>query len=292
MPKHKEIAIITSSGAQWLPIPIERAIQKAGGKPLSLNPSTDSAVASGALRDIITRCTAIVADFTTYSPDVMFAVGLAQGLGKPIIPLAVSFLDIPTTLQSIQFMLLGEFPNEEDFSDRLAAILSDVLKTPDKYSYESALEFRSKKQRIFVSYSHSDKEYVERLLVHLRPLQKQGMLELWVDTHLRAGDNWKNEIQKALERATAAILIISADFLASDFIVDNELPPLLRNAEEKGTRILPLIAKPCRFTRDPNLKHFQSINDPKEALVLLDSGHQEKILDALCAEVERYINKG
>jgi hypothetical protein len=51
---------------------------------------------------------------------------------------------------------------------------------------------------------------------------------------LRAGDKWKREIEKALQRATAAVLLVSADFLASDFITDNELPPLLKNAEEQG----------------------------------------------------------
>lgn len=290
MQKDNEVAIITSSGAEWLPIPVEKAIQKAGGKPLSVNPSIDSVVANGALRDVIARCKAVVADFTAFSNDVMFAVGLAQGLGKPIIPLASSFLDIPTTLQSLQFVILGQFKNEQEFSNRLAGVLSDLFKAPEKYTYESALESRSKKQQVFISYSHSDRECVERLLVHLRPLQKQGKLELWVDTHLRAGDKWRDEIQNALERATVAILIISADFLASDFIIENELPPLLKNAEEKGTRVLPLIAKPCRFTRDPHLKHFQSINDPKEALVLLDLGRQEKVLDSLCAEVERHVN--
>ena len=222
----------------------------------------------------------------------MYIIGLAQALDKPIIPVAISFADIPKNLESLQCITIGDIATEEEFIGKLVSILEDVVKHPGKYSYESALEERSKKQSIFISYSHSDKEYLDRLLVHMSPLKKQGILDLWVDTHLRAGDKWKNEIEKALDRATAAILIISADFLASDFIIENELPPLLKSAEQKGTRIIPLIAKPCRFTRDPNLKHFQSINDPKEALILLDSGGREKILDLLCAEVERYVNKG
>lgn len=166
------------------------------------------------------------------------------------------------------------------------------LPDKSKYSYptyalETLPEEQHKRQSIFISYSHSDKEYLDRLLVHLRPLQKQGKMKVWADTHLRAGDKWRHEIQKALESATAAVLIISADFLASDFIVDNELPPILKSAEEKGTRIIPLIVKPCRFTRDPTLNQFQSINDPKDALALLNKGHQERILDELCAQLEQ-----
>ena len=112
-----------------------------------------------------------------------------------------------------------------------------------------------------------------------------------MDTRLRAGDRWRKEIDKALQRAIVAILLVSADFLASDFITDNELPPLLRNAEERGTRVIPIIVKPCRFTRDKNLRHFQSVNDPKRALVLLSDGEQELIYDRVAAEVEKWLQK-
>ena len=54
-----------------------------------------------------------------------------------------------------------------------------------------------------------------------------------------SGEKWKQKIEKALNDASIAILLISADFIASDFIINNELQPLLKNAEEKGTVILP-----------------------------------------------------
>jgi len=115
---------------------------------------------------------------------------------------------------------------------------------------------------------------------------------LWVDTRLRAGDRWRKEIEKALGRATVAILMVSADFLASDFITNNELPPLLKSAEERGVRILPLIVKPCRFARDASLRHFQAINDPKNSLALLPQGEQEVLYDQVAAEVERWLRRG
>jgi TIR domain len=127
--------------------------------------------------------------------------------------------------------------------------------------------------------------------VHLKPLEKEGLLQLWVDTRLRAGDKWKREIEKALRRATVAVLLVSADFLASDFITDNELPPLLKNAEEQGTRVIPLIVKPCRFTRDKSLRSFQAVNDPNRAIVLLSTGQQELIYDQVASEIESWLQK-
>src|SRR6218665_3206938 len=91
-----------------------------------------------------------------------------------------------------------------------------------------------KGNHIFISYSHKDAEYLERLLVHLKPLERDGLIDTWVDTRLLAGDRWKKEIDAALKKARVAVLLVSADFLASDFIINNELPPLLKAAEEQG----------------------------------------------------------
>lgn len=145
-------------------------------------------------------------------------------------------------------------------------------------------------QNVFISYSHQDKEFMHRLLVHLRPLEKKGLIDPWVDTRIAAGDNWKNEIQKALEQARVAVLLLSADFLASDFIIDNELPPLLKSAVEKGTVIIPIVLKPCRFIREESLSVFQSINSPDEQLSGMDEHGRELVYDTVAERIESLLH--
>src|SRR4029453_7203176 len=94
---------------------------------------------------------------------------------------------------------------------------------------------------IFVSYSHSDEHWLKRLQVHLKPLTRDGRNDLWDDTQLQVGDEWREEIERAIKSCQAAVLLVSADFMASDFIDKDELPPLLRAAREKGVRIFPVI---------------------------------------------------
>ena len=147
------------------------------------------------------------------------------------------------------------------------------------------------RKQIFISYSHKDKKYLDRLLVYLSPLQKDGLFDLWVDTKLKAGDKWKIEIENALKRARAAILLVSADFLASGFIVDNELPTLLKKAKLEGTRIIPVIVNPCRFPRDKNLSIFHPINDPLKPLSALSSAQRDKIYDRISIEIENLMGK-
>jgi len=139
---------------------------------------------------------------------------------------------------------------------------------------------------IFVSYCHEDKKHLKRLQVHMRPLEKEGLVDLWDDTKIKVGEKWKEEIANALSKAAIAILVISADFLASDFIVDNELPPILEKAELDGTRIVPIILKPCRFSRDKNLSKFQALNSPDKPLLSMSEVEQEELWDRLCHLIE------
>jgi hypothetical protein len=68
---------------------------------------------------------------------------------------------------------------------------------------------------------------------------------------------------------------VSADFLASDFIAANELPPLLRGAQTQGVRIIPVILKPCAFLDIPELSRFQAMNDPSRPLISLSEADRE-----------------
>ncbi|MFW6046655.1 MAG: leucine-rich repeat domain-containing protein [Candidatus Woesearchaeota archaeon] len=143
------------------------------------------------------------------------------------------------------------------------------------------------KNKIFISYSHEDKKWLKEVQKHLKTLSfDRNDFEVWDDTKIKSGDNWKEEVETALSASSIAILIISTNFLASDFIQNNELPPLLKSAQEKGTRILPLIVGYSRFLKNENLSQFQAVNDPNEPLIACTSAMQQKILVKLTDDIE------
>ena len=129
---------------------------------------------------------------------------------------------------------------------------------------------------VFISYSHRDKDYLDRLQDHLRPHVRSGTIPLWVDTHLKPGDVWKTEIEQALASAEVAILLVSVNFLASDFVAGEELSKLLSAAEKRGARILPVILTPCIFELT-DLSHFQTVNDPARPLSGLSQHEQDMV---------------
>jgi hypothetical protein len=123
----------------------------------------------------------------------------------------------------------------------------------------------ARRDQIFVSYSHVDAEYLKRLKVHFKPFEKEYSIEVWSDENIRPGQQWRTEIEKALEKTAVAILLISADFLASDFIANEELPPLLDAAQSEGVSILCFVLSHCSFNATV-LSKYQTVNDPSKPL--------------------------
>ncbi len=98
---------------------------------------------------------------------------------------------------------------------------------------------------VFLSYSRKDGSYKDELVTHLEVLAKAGLIDLWNDDRIRAGAAWRPEIQAAMERARVALLLVTANFLTSDFILNEEIPELLRRREHEGLTVLPIIAQHC-----------------------------------------------
>jgi hypothetical protein len=147
------------------------------------------------------------------------------------------------------------------------------------------------RNRVFVSYSHMDERWLRRMLVHLRPLQNEGVVDVWSDTRIRPGDDWRTKIEQALESASVAVLLVSADFLASEFIIENELPPLLRAAETNGTTILPVIVGPSSFPETASLGRFQAMNDPRTPLLAMNALQQETLFDEVAKAVKAAVRR-
>ena len=144
----------------------------------------------------------------------------------------------------------------------------------------------STRTKVFISYSHADKDWLDRLRRHLKPLVRERNLDCWDDTHIRPGDDWQREIRTALDTAQVAVLLISANFFASDFIDENELPPLLAAAEAQGVRILPVIISASRFARNPSLTRFHAVNPPDRPLAKMPPAEQEDVLDYVAQIIE------
>jgi hypothetical protein len=170
----------------------------------------------------------------------------------------------------------GDMPNMSDSGERLPSAPAVSMADPNL-------------TKIFVSYSHRDTKWVDRLQVHLRPMERDGLIQRWDDRLIQPGRNWRDEIRSAIEAAKIAILIISADFLASEFISRNELPPLLQSAKERGTHILPILVSPSRFVSTASLSSFQAFNPPSKPLSAMTGTQREMLFVSVADKIEQML---
>jgi TIR domain len=145
---------------------------------------------------------------------------------------------------------------------------------------------RRRDSKVFISYSHRDRVWLERLQVHLAPLEREGKLDRWDDSRIRSSQRWREEVRKAIDSSSVIVLLLSADFLASEFIVTNELPPLLAAARDDGAYIMPVIVSPCRFSATPILSEFQAANANLQPLVAMRRHRQENLWVKLTNDIE------
>lgn len=122
--------------------------------------------------------------------------------------------------------------------------------------------------KVFISYSHNDTKHLTQLKKFLITFERQGLIDAWSDQRIGSGQKWFEEIEKALGEAQIAILLISQDFLASDFIHKYELPQMLQAAEKDGLRILPVLLDACTYKETP-LADFQMVRLPGKSLTPL-----------------------
>jgi hypothetical protein len=96
---------------------------------------------------------------------------------------------------------------------------------------------------LFISYSHNDERWADRLRDHLAALRQEGLVEDWYDRKIQPGENWEEAIATELNRSNVIIPLISANFLASDYCTGIEMTKALELHERGEARIVPIILR-------------------------------------------------
>jgi pimeloyl-ACP methyl ester carboxylesterase len=130
-----------------------------------------------------------------------------------------------------------------------------------------------RRNRIFVSYSHGDRAAVADFRTMMAPLVKHNELEVWDDTRIEPGEKWDSEIRKALATCRVAVLLVSAEFLASDYVNNHELPALFLAADAHDIDLFWVLLSPALYeqTRLVDYPAAHDLRSPMESLEKVQS---------------------
>jgi internalin A len=101
--------------------------------------------------------------------------------------------------------------------------------------------------RVVFSYAHKDEELRDQLETHLKLLQRQGVISTWHDRKIKPGDEWKGVIDESFQHADLILLLISADFVASDYSYEIEMKTALERHERSEAKVVPIILRACQW---------------------------------------------
>jgi hypothetical protein len=131
--------------------------------------------------------------------------------------------------------------------------------------------------KIFISYSQQDTDFKDELLTMLKGLQRQGRIAAWHDRDIEAGSDWLPEIEQAIETCQVALLLISADFIASDFIHSKEMKRFLTRRKTEKLLVLPIFLRDCLWEYEEGLKDLKGLNNPKQPLSTFKNNDRDKV---------------
>ena len=129
---------------------------------------------------------------------------------------------------------------------------------------------------VFVSYSHRDEDLRKELETHLALLSSQGIIDVWHDRRIGPGDELHRQINSHLVTADIILLLIIADFLASDYCHDVEMKRAIER-HDNGARVIPVISRPCDWHLAPfgSLRAVPKDGKPVVKHATLDDGFLE-----------------
>lgn len=178
----------------------------------------------------------------------------------------------------------------EKYSEKFLFYLRQELSTlPTIARQKFEVQDTIQKEKVFISYSHYDKPFLTEIQRHFKPFLNK--IDYWDDTKILPGQKWKEEIETALKSTKVAILLVSTDFLGSDFVMNHELPKLLESAEKDGTVILSVILKPCLFEEFEDLNKFQAMNSPSRPVSKMSEDERDEVLVNLVRQTKRILEK-
>ncbi len=142
--------------------------------------------------------------------------------------------------------------------------------------------------RVFYSYSHEDETLRKKLGTYLAPLKQQNRIVEWCDRDIEAGANWASEIKQELRTADLILLLVSAEFLASEYCFGVEVEEAMARLKRGEVKVVPVLLKPCMW-QESRFSELQII--PRDAKPVISCPSIEQALTDVAEEIRNLVSE-
>jgi len=141
---------------------------------------------------------------------------------------------------------------------------------------------------LFFSYSHKDERMRDKLEKHLSALRRENVIAGWHDRKIMPGGEWKDQIDEHIETAHIILLLVSAEFLNSDYCYDVELKRAIARHDAGEARVVPIILRPCDWVNTP-IGKLQAL--PRDGRPVSDFPTQDHAFNEVARGVRRVVEE-
>ena len=146
-----------------------------------------------------------------------------------------------------------------------------------------------KRNQVFISYSQKDLAWLNEFKTILSPMMRNKTLDVWFDRKIKPSQEWRKEIDLALAATKVAVLLVSPNFLASDFVMSEEFPYLLKVARTEKVKLLWILLSSCLYEETP-LKDYQAAHNISKPLASLSESERHEVWVMICKHVREAAN--
>lgn len=143
-------------------------------------------------------------------------------------------------------------------------------------------------KKLFISYSHKDEVHLENLRTHLIPLERRRLIEPWFDGHVLPGDNLDERIAAALGQADVIILLVSPDFIASEYCHAKEMATAIERHQQGAARVLPIILRECQWRQEP-FGRLKALPKDGKPIAMASWQHTDTIWNSIAEAIEAVV---
>lgn len=146
--------------------------------------------------------------------------------------------------------------------------------------------------KVFISYSHKDKQLKDKLIIHMNSLIRQKYISLWYDNMIIPGKEIDEEVLQALQSSQIVLLLLSADYLASDYCYEIEMEKALTLRKEEKMEVIPILLRPTDLKGTP-IDKLLSLPEDRKAITLFENEDAalKNVVDGLRRVVEGWYRK-